>query len=63
VLFGYSVFSSTYLYTSIDRYLQISLTLDIEFSDKKGMVVPVVGMKRLSVLPWGNKTKPIFLDS
>jgi hypothetical protein len=43
--------------------LQISLTLYIEFSDKKGMVVPVVGMKRLSVLPWGNKTKPIFLDS
>jgi hypothetical protein len=26
VLFGYYVFSSTYLYPSIDRYLQISLT-------------------------------------
>ncbi|MDD4560397.1 MAG: hypothetical protein WCQ59_06875 [Candidatus Cloacimonadaceae bacterium] len=38
----------------------LSLDLGIEFSDKKGMVVPVVGIKRLFDLPWGNK--PTFKE-
>lgn len=38
-----------------EEMANLSLDLGIEFSDKKGMVVPVVGFKRLFDLPWGNK--------
>lgn len=38
-----------------EEMANLSLDLGIEFSDKKGMVVPVVGVKRLFDLPWGNK--------
>ncbi|MCB5266311.1 MAG: hypothetical protein LHW41_08755 [Candidatus Cloacimonetes bacterium] len=38
-----------------DDLTPIFVDLGIEFSDKKGLVVPVVGIKRLFDLPWKNK--------